>query len=120
MNIEIENKLVEAVGQVAPFVKEQTTDIINQYIAYYTYSNILGIILFLVLITTIVFGFRYLLKNCNIDEYDKVPILILSSIIGGLLICIFTVALICDIDNLIKVTTAPKIVVLDKIAELTK
>ena len=123
MNEELQQRLKKymdfiesSVKETGDFVIEQSPLVIQEFLSWYFYSHLFF------LIVSVVFGLIfisiafYALKGPIINDNDDVDI------IATIAVCIFSIISILSIlynsYNLIKVTVAPRLVILEKISEL--
>jgi hypothetical protein len=120
---ELDQKLIESIDSIKTFltsseVLEQTTDLINQVISYYTWMHSIWMVLGLI-ITTSTFGFYKLYKMSgnfsgsfeNMFELVFMLGSVMSVIIGPMLFLI-------NLMYLIQITVAPKIWLIEYISNL--
>ena len=117
---EILKKGLEAAEKSGNFVIEQAPDLVKQLITYKTVETSICVLIEITLMYLIFIYFKYLYKKNNEDS-DFIPEnafhgvgIIITSLMGIFLFFVF----INDISNLIQLIFAPKIYLLEYIAQL--
>ena len=117
---EILKKGLEAAEKSGNFVIEQAPDLVKQLITYKTVETSICVLIEITLMYLIFIYFKYLYKKNNEDS-DFIPEnafhgvgIIITSLMGIFLFFAF----ITDISNLIQLIFAPKIYLLEYIAQL--
>lgn len=117
---EILKKGLEAAEKSGNFVIEQAPDLVKQLITYKTVETSICVLIEITLMYLIFRYFKYLYKKNNEDS-DFIPEnafhgvgIIITSLMGIFLFFVF----INDISNLIQLIFAPKIYLLEYIAQL--
>ena len=117
---EILKKGLEVAEKSGNFVIEQAPDLVKQLITYKTIETSIYVLIEITLMYLIFRYFKYLYKKNNedsdfiIDDEFHIIGMIITSLIGIFLFFVF----INDISNLIQLIFAPKIYLLEYIAQL--
>lgn len=111
----------------AAFVEAEIPLVVQEYLSWYWWENMLGVLFNLLLLVGVFFIAKagvYSFKKLGGVDYDMDSNwwfgLIGSTVIGLVLGIISTISLSLDVCNLIKVSVAPRVVILEKIAEVAK
>ena len=117
---EILKKGLEAAEKSGNFVIEQAPDLVKQLITYKTIETSICVLIEITLMYLIFRYFKYLYKKNNEDsDFISDNEFHIAGIVLSLVVAIFMfIAFITDISNLIQLIFAPKIYLLEYIAQL--
>lgn len=114
--IEYSDKIVEALKSGIDFASEQAPLLIQELLTYYTiYHSIWAIFGFIFLCIIIYIGYKiFKVEGFDVDEPDDWGILLFLALVSILPTAIFTVNLM----NVIQITVAPRLYLLEKLTSL--
>ena len=117
----------DRLGRGAAFVEAEIPLVVQEYLSWYWWENTIGVvmdILFIILVILLVKACMYSYKRLEAEEFDGDCNwwggLVCSSVAALVIAVITSISLSLDVQNLVKVSVAPRVVILEKIAEVAK
>lgn len=122
MNIEERlTKYLDALESAVAAGAEQAPDVAREFLAWQFLSSVLAAATSLVVLAMVTYlMIRFVWPACKRDDPDSAAIVIVGYPIGIVLMGLCVVFCLFDITRAIKVSVAPRVVLLEKVAELAK
>lgn len=119
MNEEITKKLIEYIQMTEKFVYEQAPEIIRELLIYKYYSNLFGMIIYILLFCFFAYVFIYKYFNPEYDDSQYITSRsLMTSLISGIICIILFVSLIICFESFMQIKYAPKLYILEYLTNL--
>jgi uncharacterized membrane protein YgdD (TMEM256/DUF423 family) len=119
MNSELQKELLNIINSSKEFVLTQAPDVFQQTIAYGIYSNTVALFIFSGFLLLGCFGLFMGYRRIK-NEYARDFWILVGAPVGGVMLLIGLIGVVCSYDELLQVKMAPKLYLIQTLAPKQK